>query len=70
MDELIAHITQQTGISHDQARQTVQIFSQTITKQLPPPIAEQVESVLGEKPSGGMIEHAKEMLGGLFGHKE
>jgi hypothetical protein len=85
MDELINLISSRVGISADQSRQAVNIVLGFIKDKLPAPIASQVEgmlsgqgtgdkanqaaSALGDQSSGGMLDQAKGMLGGMFGNQ-
>ena len=67
MDELISQITQQTGISSDQARQAVQIVADFVKTWLPAPIAGQVDAVLSGNTMGDLSNQAGQVLGGLGG---
>jgi hypothetical protein len=71
VDELINQVTQKTGISQDQARGAVQTVVGYLKGKLPPPVAGQLDNILGAQgggqSSGGMIDQAKGMLGGLGG---
>lgn len=72
MDELLKRLTQQTGISEEQARQVVKTVTAFIQDKLPPPIAAQVESLLGAENASGALQQAQEVLGslgGMFGKK-
>ena len=62
MDELIKLVTKKAGISEAQAKKAVETVLSFVKKQLPAPIAGQVESLLegGELPDLGD-------LGKLFG---
>jgi len=69
MDQLIAQITQRTGISEDQARQAVEMVVGLLKDRLPAPLAAQIDSLL----NGGSLQdigpQALNTLGGLFDHK-
>ena len=68
MDELIKRITEQTGISEEQARSAVNTVSGFLKEKLPAPLAGQVDNVLSG--SGGMSDKlgdAASKLGGIFG---
>ena len=67
MDELIAQITQRTGISAEQARQAVQVVADYVKTKLPAPLASQVDAALGGAAPGDVAGQASQMLGGLFG---
>jgi len=67
MDELIKRITEQTGISEDQARSAVNTVAAFLKQKLPAPIAGQIDNVLG---GGGMTDKlgdAASKVGNIFG---
>ncbi len=73
MDQLINQIVTRTGISADQARQSVQIVLGFLKDKLPQPVASQVENLLQGQSSGGIAEQAKQAMGGIgdvFGKKD
>ena len=53
MDELIAQVSQRTGLSHEQAQQAVQTVLDFVKSRLPAPIAGQIDGLLGG--AGGML---------------
>ena len=67
MEELINQITQQTGISNDQAHQAVQVVANFLKTNLPAPIASQVDSALSGNTMGDLSNQAGQVLGGLSG---
>lgn len=67
MDQLIAQITQRTGISDEQARQAVQVVAEFAKQNLPPQMAAQVDSFLGAQGGQGLADQASQLLGGLGG---
>lgn len=74
MDQLISQITQQVGISEDQARQTVQVVLGFLRNNLPGPVASQVEGLLsgtggtpGLQGIGGITDQTKQQLGDTLG---
>lgn len=72
MNELINQLTSKAGISTDQAQQCVQVFTGFLKDKLPAPLASQVQNALGGQSSGssdvgGMMNQAKDSLGGMFG---
>jgi len=67
MDELIKQVASAAGISPDQAKKAVQAMLDYVKKQLPVPIAAQVEAAMKGDLSG--IEGMLGGLGGMFGKK-
>ena len=65
MDELVKMVTQKTGISEDQAKQAVNVVLDYLKKNLPAPVAGQIDGILGGADIGGIANS----LGGLFGKK-
>lgn len=64
MDQLIAQITERTGLSDAQAREVVQLVMGYVKDKLPAPIASQVDGLMGGQGSG---DAAQQLLGGLGG---
>lgn len=62
MEQLVNQLTNQTGISEDQAYQCIQTVVGFLRGKLPDPIAHQVEGALGIQ-SGGMM--GGQNLGGV-----
>jgi hypothetical protein len=70
LDELIKLVSQKTGLSEEMARKAVETVIGYLKKELPEPIASQIDSVLtGGGVSGDLGETAQGLLGGLFGKK-
>ncbi len=71
MDQLIAQITQRTGISDEQAKQAVETVMTFIKAKLPEPLASQVDGVLGGSgsPLDSITDQLPGGLGGMFGKK-
>ncbi|MGC9333222.1 MAG: hypothetical protein ACP5JJ_03675 [Anaerolineae bacterium] len=67
MDELVKLVSQKAGISEAQARKAVETVLEYVKKNLPQPIAAQVEGLL-EGGKGGLGDLAGG-LGGLLGKK-
>jgi len=67
MEELIKRITEQTGISADQAKSAINMMSGYLKEKLPAPLATQVENVLNGGGMGDTLGNAASRLGGMFG---
>jgi hypothetical protein len=73
MDELIAAIAAKTGLPADKAKDAAQAALDFLKEKLPAPIAGQIEGFLSGNADkigdtvGGVVESAKDMLGGMFG---
>jgi hypothetical protein len=70
MDELIKLVTKKAGISEDQAKQAVNAVVGYLKKNLPAPIASQIDGLLS---SGDLVKGAgavSGMLGGVLGKKK
>jgi len=67
MAELIKRITEQTGISADQAKSAINMMSGYLKEKLPAPLATQVENVLNGGGMGDTLGNAASRLGGMFG---
>ncbi len=69
LDELVKLVVQKTGLSEEMAEKAVETVIGYLKKELPDPIASQIDSVLAgggaPKDLGGLAEG----LGGLFGKK-
>jgi len=79
MDELIAQLTQRTGMSPEMARQAIETVFGFIKDKLPAPLASQIESMLhhdttagGSAPHSGGLGDIAATIGGMFGggHKQ
>lgn len=67
MKEIIALVTQKTGISEQQAQQAVDTVLGYLKQKLPGPLASQLDSLIaGGGPNLGDLAGG---LGGLFGKK-
>jgi hypothetical protein len=67
MDELIASVSQKTGLSADQSKAAAQAVLDYIMAKLPGPLGEQVKNAVMGGGSG--LPDAAKGLGGLFGQK-
>ncbi|HEX9642565.1 MAG TPA: hypothetical protein VGC11_01015 [Acidimicrobiia bacterium] len=78
MEQLIAQLQEKTGLGADQIKSVVSGVMDFLGDKLPGPIADQVRKFLGddseaaESPGGelgseGLLDQAKDMLGGLLG---
>jgi hypothetical protein len=63
MDELVKLVSQKTDLSEEKSRQAVEIVLEYLKKQLPEPIAGQLDSLVEGKGASGLTAG----LGGLFG---
>ena len=66
MDELVKMVTQKTGISEDQAKQAVNVVLDYLKKNLPAPVAGQIDGLLSNEAG---VKQAGDLLGGMFGKK-
>jgi nucleoid DNA-binding protein len=72
MDELIAQITQRTGISEQQARGAAETVIDFLEQKLPAPIAGQVRGLINSEHADSAVKQGQQMLGnlgGMFGKK-
>ncbi len=75
MDELIKTIQEKTGLPVDKAQDVIETVVGFIADKLPGPIGDQVKGFLGEGEGGdsgggeggGLMDQAKDALGGLGG---
>ena len=67
MEELIKRITEQTGISADQAKSAINTVSGYLKEKLPAPLASQVDNVLNGGGMSDTLGNAASKLGGMFG---
>ena len=65
MEELVKMVSKKTGLSPEISKTVVTIVLDYVKKQLPAPIAGQIDAVLG----GGSAAGIADALGGLFGKK-
>jgi hypothetical protein len=66
--QLVALVTQRTGISEDQARRAVETVAGYLREKLPGPVAAQLDSVL--RGDGGSTQAGADVasrLGGMMG---
>jgi len=71
LDQIAGAISQHTKLPEGVAKSIVQMAGGFLADKLPDPFGEQVRSVLGiSAEHGGFLEQAKDMFGGLFGHKD
>jgi hypothetical protein len=76
MDELVQVVSSKTGLSADQARAAATATLDFVKGKLPGPVAGQIDGLLGggagssTDAAGGVMDQAKDMMGGMFGGKE
>jgi hypothetical protein len=76
MDELVQTVSSKTGLPADQARAAATATLDFVKGRLPGPVASQIDGLLGggtgssADTSGGMMDQAKGMMGGMFGGGE
>jgi nucleoid DNA-binding protein len=72
VEQLIAQITQRTGISEQQAREAIETVATYLKAKLPTPLAVQVDGLLSGQSGQSIAEQGQDMLtnlGGMFGKK-
>lgn len=78
MDELLAQLKEKTGLGEDQIKSVISGIKDFLGDKLPGPIADQVAGFLGDDggdaggddggdDGGGLMDQAKDMLGGVLG---
>ena len=71
MDQLVAAITEKTGLPADKVQEVVGMVVDFIADKLPGPIGDQVRGLVdgdgGDADGGGLMDQAKKGLGGLLG---
>ena len=73
VDELIKTIQEKTGLPVDKAQDVIETVISYVSDKLPGPIADQVKGLLdgddngGAADGGGLVDKAKDTLGGLGG---
>ncbi len=77
VDELIKQLQEKTGLGVDQIKSVVSGVMDFLGDKLPGPIADQVKKLLGDEgdggdaggddEGGGLMDKAKDMLGGFMG---
>jgi hypothetical protein len=76
MDELVQVVSSKTSLPADQARAAATATLDFVKGKLPGPVASQIDGLLGgtggssTDATGGMMDQAKGMMGGMFGDKE
>ncbi|MDX1615694.1 MAG: hypothetical protein R3300_15385 [Candidatus Promineifilaceae bacterium] len=70
MDELVKMISDQANISDAQAEKAVRTVMQYVNKNLPAPVAKQVNNVLRGEQADDLIKGLGQGLSGLLGGKE
>jgi hypothetical protein len=72
LDEIAGAIAQHTGIPTAAAKTVVEMAGNFLADKIPAPFGDQVKSLLGisGQPGGGIMDQAKNMLGGMFGHHD
>src|SRR5689334_19375618 len=77
MDELVQVVSSKTGLPADQARAAATATLDFVKGKLPGPIAGQIDGLVGggaggsaTDATGGMMDQAKGMMGGMFGGGE
>lgn len=75
MEQLIAQITEKTGLPADKVQEVVGMVMSFVSDKLPAPIASQVTGLLeggggggAADAAGGAMDAAKKGLGGLLGN--
>lgn len=63
MDELVKQVSKKTGLSEEDAKAAVNIVIRYLKKNLPAPVASQIDAVL----SGGVPKEAGDIAKGLGG---
>ena len=73
MDQLVDFVSQKTGLSQEHSRTAAEAVLTFLKKKLPPPIAGQIDSVLGESGSegsgAGHMSDVAKGIGSVFGKK-
>ena len=77
MDELIKQLQEKTGLGADQIKSVVEGVAGFLGDKLPGPIGDQIKNLLGDDSGGddggdddgggGLMDQAKDMLGGFLG---
>lgn len=76
MDELLSRVTEETGLSPDQAKAAVESVLGFLKEKLPAPLASGLDSLVGggqssaEAGGEGLTGKASAALGNLFGKKD
>lgn len=74
MEQLVAMITEKTGLSADKAEEVIGMVVGFVADKLPGPIGDQVKNLVDsggddgdDADGGGMMDSVKKGLGGLLG---
>ncbi len=77
MDDLIKQLQEKTGLAADQIQSVIEGVAGFLGDKLPGPLGDQVKKLLGgdggagdaggEGEGGGLMDQAKDMLGGFLG---
>lgn len=71
LDQIVDAISQYTKLPESASKTIVQMAGSFLADHIPAPFGDQVKSLLGiTSMQGGFLEQAKDVLGGLFGHKD
>ena len=74
MDDLIKQITSKVGISDDQANGAVGVVLEFIKGKLPENMHSMIDGVIGGgdggEDGGGLMDKAKDAIGGILGGKD
>ena len=76
MEELIQQLVDKTGLDANQVKSVVEGVANFLGDKLPDPIGSQIKSMLGDDDGGdsgddgggGILDQAKDMLGGFLGN--
>lgn len=69
MDEVVKLVSQKTGLSEEMSRVAVTTVLDYLKKELPAPLAGQIDSLLSGSGAAGGLGDLAEGLGGFFGKK-
>jgi hypothetical protein len=71
LDQIAGAVSQYTKLPESAAKTIVLMAGRFLADHIPAPFGDQVKSLLGiTEEHGGIFEQAKDMLGGIFGHKD
>jgi hypothetical protein len=66
LDQLIAAVSQRTGMPPDKARAAVDAVISELKTHLPPPIASHIDAVLSGAAPGGMMGEVESQVEGML----
>jgi uncharacterized protein (DUF2267 family) len=69
MDELVKEVSENAGISEEQAKKAIETVRDFLKDKLPDPLAGQVDNVLESGQAADFAGDLTKSLGGLFGKK-